>query len=732
MKQEHLLPHHVEHLLSEGFTSEQIQLSIEMGVQSLSEKEALSMGFKVWDGKEWKSGAGIYFPFTDDFGQLRLDQPIVRKNGSVAKYLTPCKKKTQAYVPDACRAITEGIKDALAACWYGGIPTGAIAGVTHYRKALEKGSGVTSLYDHDALHNPKVFLNLINTGLWTNGKVQIIPKIPGHDKAGLCEYFKAGHTAEDYKKLLDSAYTPKELLMEWPKHWHEMPDKRISEAIKVALNLAAKLLDVLEQETLLYRIKTATKVSIKSLKAILQAARIKHDQKIAAEKGNEPGSKKHREWRYQPVAKILELDFNHCVTSQTFDGWIYRRLFESGKGQWMSKDSAFYRYGGNGSWSHVKDPIVNKLITDASTDAYKLQSSKDTGWYESYPYENNTSTSNAFKFCRKHLILPEGWPANDHLVAFKNVTVDMRTGETRPHDPEHRITRYIPYDYVSNRQCPEAFYQFIESSYGLDLLPVIRAFTSMFLDPTAPYGKFPHLIGASGSGKGVLGRLWNQMFGEKRSASLSGFKEINTPEGRYQYLTGKSICGFPDVGGYQQGLRAFYELVDNGQLSGRALYSATGHEIQWNCRFWTASVDYLQVENASDGWKRRAVPIPTLGAPKVVDPSLHLKLSECMADLIYWALAMPRVERDAILLGEPTIERISEAVRDAELHGDSAKVFVDMCLRPTAQPGAAISKQDLHSRYTSFCKAFGYIPASFTKFNNHVKTFLGQNQITRG
>ena len=185
------------------------------------------------------------------------------------------------------------------------------------------------------------------------------------------------------------------------------------------------------------------------------------------------------------------------------------------------------------------------------------------------------------------------------------------------------------------------------------------------------------------------------------------------------------------MGGYQQGLRAFYELIDNGQLSGRALYSATGNEIQWNCRFWVASVDHLQVENACDGWKRRAVPLPTLGAPKVVDPNLHLKLSECMADIISWALAMPRVERDAILLGEPEIERIKEAKRDAELHGDSAKVFVDMCLRPTAQPGATISKQDLHSRYVSFCKAFGYIPASFTKFNNHLKTFLGRNHVDR-
>ncbi len=181
-----LLPHHVAHLIDEGFTSEQIQEWIKQGALSVSEEQALKMGFKIWEGKEWKSGAGIYLPFTPDFGQLRLDQPLVRANGSVAKYLTPCKKKTQAYIPGLCIVITEGIKDALAGCWFGKIPTGALAGVSHYRKALPKGAGYVVLFDSDGWHNAQVFRNLFNAGFWLNGKVQILPIIPGFKKAGLC------------------------------------------------------------------------------------------------------------------------------------------------------------------------------------------------------------------------------------------------------------------------------------------------------------------------------------------------------------------------------------------------------------------------------------------------------------------------------------------------------------------------------------------------------------------
>jgi putative DNA primase/helicase len=57
----------------------------------------------------------------------------------------------------------------------------------------------------------------------------------------------------------------------------------------------------------------------------------------------------------------------------------------------------------------------------------------------------------------------------------------------------------------------------------------------MFLDPTAPYGRFPHLIGQSGGGKGTLGRFWNSLWGEDGSDSAGNFSEIATPEGRHQF-----------------------------------------------------------------------------------------------------------------------------------------------------------------------------------------------------
>ncbi|MGB3206719.1 MAG: DUF3854 domain-containing protein [Crinalium sp.] len=437
----------------------------------------------------------------------------------------------------------------------------------------------------------------------------------------------------------------------------------------------------------------------------------------------------HHERRYERICKSLGLPFEHCVTAGTFDGYVYRTCFEAGEKDWKTIDTAFYRYTGLGYWQNQPDKLLHKIITDASDRAFKLKFSKEEGWVDSHPYETNNHAESAFKYCRKRLEPIEPLPTNGHLRAFRNCTVDMRTGETMPHSPKNYLTSGISYDYYPNRHCPDVFYQFLCDAYGEDLIPVIRAFTSMFLDPTAPYGVFPHLLGQSGSGKGTLGRLWNSLYGDDGSGS-GVFSDIATPEGRHQYLTGKTIFGIPDIGGYVTGLRAFYELVDNGELTGRALFNPTGYQKSFNCRFWVGSVDHLQIENAGDGWERRAYPIPTQGKPSKVDPELRQKLEAVKADIISWALAMPRSERDAILLTPPTNYRIVNLKHDAALYGDSVKSFVDLCLRPTEEQ-TIMPTHLLHSLYTAYCQAHGYVASGMSKFISHFKNVLTKNFVDR-
>ena len=724
---------HSSHLTSEGFSGEQVDRWREEGkIFSVCEDEARAMGFKVWDAssKEWKSGSGLFLQFADRFGQVRLDSPIevTEKSGKVktVKYLTPHKIESQLMMPSGVRAWTEGWKDAQAGSVLGKIPTAGATGLSHYKK-FPKGGGLITIADSDAWHNASVFGWLFNSGLHQCGKCAIVP-LPPEEKAGLVEFFKSvkaenGDGAEKYRIFLDLALSPTELLLQWPDMWAGASQKQIVAMTEKAIKLAREHLSKAEQTALTNKIAKASDYTRSDLKVMMRRELKKHEPRTI--------DLDDREIRYKPFCERLGLDYHNCVTATTFDRFIYRKFDGKCKGgdrKWAVLDQSFYKLSEDGShWQLQDDLDIQRKIATAGEKAFKLNIISEDEAEPSFPYECDRHTKSAFSYARTRLHCQQ--PNNGHLISFKNGTLDTRTGKLRDHDSSELLTRHIPHDYTPGEECPGAFSLFVKESFGEEMLPVIRAFTAMFLDPSAPYGRFPHLIGQSGGGKGTLGRFWNSLYDENGAGSSSSFEEISTAEKRHQNLTGKSIWGFPDLGGFISGVRAFYELVDNGEMSGRALYSVSGYNKKWGTRFWVASVDHLQIENAGDGWKRRVYPIPVRNRIVKPDPFLRQALEDCKAAVISWALAMPKEDRNEILVGQPSVDIVKNAIREAELYSDSVRTFVDLTLRPCK--GAVIDNVEMHSIYETFCKKFGYYPSNINKFIGHLKTVLPGNRVER-
>lgn len=428
---------------------------------------------------------------------------------------------------------------------------------------------------------------------------------------------------------------------------------------------------------------------------------------------------------YRSLCDKLGLDFNYYTRGRTFDDFAVRKLFGT---HYKAINSAMYQYTGAGWWQRQDEKRCEHAIAECSEKVFKLHQVSKWEWEETFPFSSESCTNSALKYAMKRLYLEP--PPNRHFRAFQNGTVDMRTGELLPHDPAHYLTSAIESDYVRDRPCPQVFLDFILSAFGEDQLEAVRAYTSMLIDPTAPYGKFVHIIGPSGSGKGTLLRLWGEIFGLEDSHS-GDFAELSNPESRHQHLTGKSLYTIPDTGGYITGIRPFYELVDNGKLSGRSLYSSCGYTKEWNCRFVAASVDHLQIENAGDGWDRRCLPLLSKGREGLEDPYLRHKLSAVKADIVSWALAMPREERDAILLQPSKNSRIRLAKLDAATYGDPVRSFIDLCFRPS-ETTSVIQNHELHSWFIAYCKAHGYSDnRGMSKFIAHLKTVIPQHHVPR-
>jgi predicted P-loop ATPase len=235
-----ICPEHWNHLANEGFSEVNIRHLVEGEfIGSIDADQAEQRGFRVRNQQgEVLSGSGLYFRFSDDFGQLRLDEPIIRPNGSAAKYLSPLGRKTQTLDTGGALVWTEGAKDAWAGTLIGGIPTGALCGVADWRK-LPRDKRFTLLYDSDAITNPQVLLQLVKAGVKNRCRVAFVPHVEGQPKAGLCEWFKAGATPQHYKLLIENARKPEQLLWALPSEWEGLPREQLQPLAIAAASIAA-------------------------------------------------------------------------------------------------------------------------------------------------------------------------------------------------------------------------------------------------------------------------------------------------------------------------------------------------------------------------------------------------------------------------------------------------------------------------------------------------------------
>lgn len=326
----------IAYFTERGFTSEQLRALIQAGVRDVSTEENLKTGYYLWDKqkKQHISADGIFLPGVNQVRFLEL----IEANGKKVKCITQAGQPMSALNPNAL-VITEGYADAMAGTIHGGILTGALPGVSGARKLLKPGSKQVILFDSDGWHNPGVFSSLFYAGLHTGGKINLLPEMPEYPKGGLCEYFLAGYTAKDYENLIKSAYTPKELLLEWPNHWENLPDKQLSKAVRLALRLGAEYLDELELKALLSRIKKATQLDLTTLKQQLK----KQKAKIQAQRQKTP-------------------DYaNPIEPAETIEQIVFKALYSVPP--WVCIDSKLHRFNSK-FYEHVDDKIELKRIAD--------------------------------------------------------------------------------------------------------------------------------------------------------------------------------------------------------------------------------------------------------------------------------------------------------------------------------------------------------------------------------
>lgn len=308
--------------------------------------------------------------------------------------------------------------------------------------------------------------------------------------------------------------------------------------------------------------------------------------------------------------------------------------------------------------------------------------------------------------------------ADPFLLNVANGTIDLTTGELRPHRRDDLITKLAPIEYHADA-VSETWDQFLaqltEGDTELEAFLQRAVGYSLTGDTREDALFFVH--GRGGSGKSTFVHAVMQVLGDY--ASVADFESfVAQPGGRgggaaspdIAKLAGARFVPSIEVDDGKRLAEGIVKTLTGGdKVSARFLYRDT-FEFQPAFKLWLVANHAPKVKAEDDGmWRRiKRVPLDRVVAKEDRDPTLRVRLADpdtCGRAVLAWAVR-GCLEWQRIGLRVPgTVERATEAYRaEMDVFGD----FIESAC--VLGPAVSATPKALREAYEQHCRDNGETP----------------------
>ena len=297
-----------------------------------------------------------------------------------------------------------------------------------------------------------------------------------------------------------------------------------------------------------------------------------------------------------------------------------------------------------------------------------------------------------------------------HLLNVQNGTIDLRTGELRPHDRRDRITQLAPVAFDENAGCPQwrAFlrwatqderdlYDFLQRALGSALWGEVRDHVLLIF------------YGTGRNGKGTLLGVLRTILGDY---AMEAAKDLLIERKHEGHATERAaLFGKRLVTCTESARRAHLDEAITKALTGGDTITARGmRENLWSFRpshtLVLATNHRPRISGTDLGiWSRiRIVPFNARISEAAKDTGLAAKLEAEGPGIMGWLVAGCRLwQDDGFKLIDPQV--VTEATAEYRETSDLLKPFLDECT--IEQPGGSVRFADLRASYLAWCQAHG-------------------------
>ena len=289
-------------------------------------------------------------------------------------------------------------------------------------------------------------------------------------------------------------------------------------------------------------------------------------------------------------------------------------------------------------------------------------------------------------------------------MIFDNGILDLNTGALRPHDKQYKTTIILPYAYDSNARCDE-WQSFVSGAMegDPDRIALLQEWMGYVLTEDYTHHKMLLLLGASRSGKSLIGRIMAQVLGDENftGGSLSSLAS----DSYIASLRNKLVAFFGDAEGslppakVSQVIERIKTISGNDAISfDRKFLSAMSETLPTRMTISANSVPRLFDDSGALAARLLVLPF-NISHEDREDHHLLSRLSREVPGIALWAM---EGRRRLKINGKFTrsVEGENESTFIKETYSPLLRFIDEVCVR---REGAICTSAEVHAAYRVWC-----------------------------
>lgn len=412
--------------------------------------------------------------------------------------------------------------------------------------------------------------------------------------------------------------------------------------------------------------------------------------------------------RYDPASALLALNPTDAGNAERFLAHAGERFaYVHAWGSWLHYDGV--RWQRDGSGAAVREALATLRAT--AVEAEKVPDEEHRGAMLKHALDSESSARIGAMLTLGQAMLPvatEDLDRDPDLLNVANGTLDLRTGELRPHDRDDWLTRLAPVEYDADATCP-LWESFLDRVMGSNE----RLIT--FLQRAVGYSLTGHtneqilllLYGVGANGKSTFLETLRAIL-----ADYSAITDFNTfmkrdSEGARNdlaRLVGTRLVSAVEAEAGKPLAEALVKQLTGGDtITARFLFKEY-FDFKPQFKIWLAANHKPNVRGSDHGiWRRiRLVPFTVTIPEAERDPRLTQKLVGELPGILAWAVRGCVAWRRHGLSMPPEVLAATASYR--EEMDRFGGFFEEVCV---VEDGAIVTAKELYEAYQRWCEANG-------------------------